>query len=89
MPFDLHNAAQTFQRFMDENTGGLAFIFVYIKHILVTSTNALEHEVHLRLFFDRFCQYGVIINPAKSVFGVSTLEFLGHKVSTHGTHPLD
>ena len=34
-------------------------------------------EVHLQLLFDRFHKYGVIINPAKSVFGVSSLEFLG------------
>ena len=89
MPFGLRNAAQSFQRFMDEVTRGLAFVFVYIDDILIASTNALEHEVHLRLLFDRFRKYGVIINPAKSVFGVSTLEFLGHKVSPHGIHPLD
>ena len=88
MPFGLRNAAQTFQRFMDEVTRGLAFVFVYIDDILIASTNALEHEVHLRLLFDRSRKYGVIIDPAKSVFGVSTLEFLGHKDSTHGIHPL-
>ena len=89
MPFGLRNAAQTFQRFMDEVTRGLDFVFVYIDDILIASTNALEHEVHLRLLFDRFRKYGVIINPAKSVFGVSSLEFLGHKVSANGIHPLD
>ena len=89
MPFGLRNAVQTFQRFMDEVTHGLDFVFVYIDDILIASTNALEHEVHLRLLFDRFCKYGVIINPAKSVFGVSSLEFLEHKVSANGIHPLD
>ena len=74
---------------MDEVTCGLDFVFVYIDDILIASTNALEHEVHVRLLFDRFRKYGVIINPAKSVFGVSSLEFLGHKVSTNGIHPLD
>ena len=89
MPFGLRNAAQTFQRFMDEVTRGLDSVYVYIDDILIASTNALEHEVHLRLLFDRFRQYGVVINPAKSVFGVSSLEFLGHKVSAHGIHPLN
>jgi cleavage and polyadenylation specificity factor subunit 1 len=89
MPFGLRNAAQTFQRFMDELTRGLDFVFVYIDDILIASTNALEHEVHLRALFDRFRKYGVIINPAKSVFGVSSLDFLGHKVNANGIHPLD
>ena len=89
MPFGLRNAAQTFQRFMDEVTRGLDFVYVYIDDILIASTNALAHEVHLRLLFDRFRQYGVVINPAKSVFGVSSLEFLGHKVSANGIQPLD
>jgi hypothetical protein len=31
----------------------------------------------------------VVINTAKSVFGVSSLEFLGHKVTAHGSQPLD
>ena len=89
MPFGLRNAAQTFQRFMDEVTRGLDFVYVYIDDILIASTNALEHEVHLRLLFDRFRQYGVIINPSKCVFSVSSLEFLGHKVSAHGIQPRD
>ena len=87
MPFGLRNAAQTFQRFMDEVTRGLDFVYVYIDDILVASTNALEHEVHLRLLFDR--QYGVVLNPAKCVFGVSSLEFLEHKVTAHGIQPLE
>ena len=89
MLFGLRNAAQTFQRFMDEVTCGLDFVYVYIDDILVASTNALEHEVHLRFLFDRFRQYGVVLNPAKCVFGVSSLEFLGHKVTAHGIQPLE
>ena len=89
MPFGLRNAAQTFQRFMDEVTRGLDFVYVYIDDILIASTNALEHEVHLRLLFDRFRQYGVIINPSKCVIGVLSLEFLGHKVSAHGFQSRD
>ena len=89
MPFGLRNAAQTFQRFIDEVTRGLQFVYAYIDDILITSTNASEHEQHLRQLFERFRQYGIVINPAKCVFGVSTLEFLGHKVTPHGIQPLE
>jgi hypothetical protein len=37
MSFGLRNAAQTFQRFMDEELRGLDFCFVYLNDILVFS----------------------------------------------------
>ena len=89
MPFGLCNAAQTFQRFIDELTRGLPFVYAYIDDILIASTNPTEHIQHLQQLFERFQQYGVTINPAKSVFGVETLEFLGHTVTTQGIQPLD
>ena len=39
MPFGLRNAAQTFQRFINEVVNGLDFLFVYIDDILVASKN--------------------------------------------------
>ena len=41
LPFDLRNAAQTFQRTMDRIFGDLPFCFVYLDDILVFS-NSLE-----------------------------------------------
>jgi len=37
MPFRLRNAAQTFQRFMDQVLRGLDFCYAYIDDILITS----------------------------------------------------
>ncbi|XP_037774361.1 uncharacterized protein LOC119570859 [Penaeus monodon] len=39
MPFGLRNAAQTFQRFMDDVTRGLQGVFVYIDDILIASSS--------------------------------------------------
>ena len=47
MPFGLKNAAQTFQRFMDQVLCGLDFSYVYIDDILVTSAFAEEHQYHI------------------------------------------
>ena len=89
MPFGLKNAAQAFQRFMDEVCRGLEeFIFVYIDDILVASSNAKEHRRHLRLLFQRLAKYGLIVNVAKCVFGVDTIDFLGHRVTAQGIAPL-
>ena len=88
MPFGLRDAAQTFQRFMDEVTRGLPFVYVYLDDLLVASTSEEEHLIHLRLLFNRLAEYGVVVNPSKCQFGVSTLTFLGHGVDQYGIRPL-
>ena len=88
MPFGLRNAAQTFQRFIDQVLRGLPFTYAYIDDVLVASSSAEEHKQHLRSVFRRFDEYGVVINPLKCVFGVKELTFLGHHISSKGIRPL-
>lgn len=85
MPFGLRNAAQTFQRFINEVTHGLDFCYAYIDDLLVASTSEEEHEKHLRQIFNRLRKYGVIVNPAKCIFGVNRVRLLGYLVSEEGT----
>ena len=51
MPFGLRNAAQTFQRFIDDVCRDLHFVFVYLDDILVASSSRDEHLQHLRALF--------------------------------------
>ena len=88
MPFGLRNAAQTFQRFMDQVLRGLEFCYVYIDDVLIASRTPQEHKVHLRLVLQRFVQYGILINPMKCLLGVNELQFLGHQVNKDGIAPL-
>ncbi|CAH8493835.1 unnamed protein product [Dicrocoelium dendriticum] len=88
MPFGLRNAAQTFQRFIDQVLRGLDFVYAYIDDILVASSNHDEHLSHLRSIFERFAQYGVTINVDKCVFGQSSVDFLGHRIDCNGISPL-
>lgn len=88
MSFGLRNAAQTMQRLMDIVTRGLDFVTVYIDDILIASNSREEHIQHLRQLFERLRSHGLKIHPAKSLLGVSTLDFLGHKVSAEGISPL-
>ena len=74
----------------DEVTRGLDFVYTYIDDdLLIASGKTAEHEHHLRQHLERFQQYGVVINPAKSVFGVATIQFLGHTVNRHGIQPVE
>ena len=88
MPFGLRNSAQTFQRFIDEVTRGLEFCFAYIDDLLIASTDEAKHRQHLQQVLTRLSDYGVQINVSKSVFGVPSLTFLGHTISSAGISPL-
>ena len=89
MPFGLKNSGQTFQRFIDEVWDGLDFIFEYLDNILNASKTPEEHQTHLKMIFKRLSNAGVLINPDKSIFGVKSVEFLGHMVSLSGIQPLN
>ena len=88
MPFGLKNAAQTFQRFMDEVMRGIPFCFIYIDDILIASPDVKTHKQHLKQVFARLAEHGIQINLDKSEFGVPSIDFLGHTVSEAGITPL-
>lgn len=89
MTFGLRNAAQTFQRFVDEVLLGLDFCYGYIDDILVFSSSPELHQEHLRQLFERLKQYGILINTSKCKLGQSEVTFLGYQVSATGTKPLE
>ena len=88
MPFGLRNAAQTFQRFIDEVLRVLDFIYAYIDNLLIASDSEDEHICHLELLFQQLSSYGIVVNPSKCIFAASSLEFLGHHISANGIAPL-
>ena len=89
MPFGLCNAAQAFQRFMDLVTRGLEGIYVYIDDILVVACTEQEHRRRLLALFRRLEEYGLVVNPSKSILGAPSVEFLGFQLSAAGLRPLD
>ena len=89
MPFGLRKAAQTFQRFIDQVLHGLPFVYAYIDDLLIASSSPDEHLAHLRLVLKRLHDHGILINEAKSTFGVPELDFLGFHVDSSGIRPLE
>jgi Reverse transcriptase (RNA-dependent DNA polymerase)/RNase H-like domain found in reverse transcriptase len=88
MPFGLRNTAQTFQRLMDRVFCHLPFCFCYLDDNLIASRTLDEHLQHLRTYFQLRQDNGLQINPAKCVFAVTEVDFLGHRVSAAGILPL-
>ena len=87
MPFGLRNAAQSFQRFMDQVLQDLDFAYAYLDD-LIASSNHNEHILHLHTVLKQFSDHGIVINPSKCEFGVPQITFLGHLVDSHGIRPL-
>jgi len=87
-PFGLRNSGQTFQRMMDQVLQDLPFVFVYLDDILVASTSHAEHMQHLRCVFERLSTNSLIISLEKCVFGMPSIDFLGHRISQAGCSPL-
>ena len=88
MPFGLRNAAQTFQRFIDEIIRDLPSCYAYIDDILVFSRNVSEHNLHLQRLFTKLTEYGITINPNKCILAKQSLDFLGYRISPSGITPL-
>jgi hypothetical protein len=89
MSFGLRNAAQTFQRFMEDILREFDHCFAYLDDILVFSRSPEQHEQNLRALFQQLQAYGILINPAKCVFRVPEVTFLGYTVSGKGSRPLE
>ena len=87
-PFGLKNAAQAFQRLMDTVCSGLSFVFVDLDDILVSSASAEQHKHHLRTVFQRLAYHGLVINVSKCKFGTTTIDYLGHRITSQGAVPL-
>ena len=88
MPFGLKNAAQTFQRLMDQIFKGLPFVFIYLDDILVASRGRGLHLKHLRVVLELLVQNGLVINLDKCSFALPEIEYLGHKITATGIVPL-
>ena len=85
----LRNSGAVFQRFMNEVTRGLSFVYVYIDDILVFSHSLEEHFDHLTQLFERLLYYGLVVNEEKCHFCVNEISFLGYTVNDEGIRPND
>ena len=61
--------------------------FVYLDDILIASSLEKKHLEDLRIVFRRLTEQGLVIRLEKCLFGVPSLEFLGHQVSKNGSGP--
>ncbi|GFS98070.1 retrovirus-related Pol polyprotein from transposon opus [Trichonephila clavipes] len=88
MPFGLSNATATLQRFIHHVLREMDFCVPYFDDVLVASEDEDQHLSHLKQVFQRFEEYGVVLNASKSVLRETSVKCLGHMVTAEGISPL-
>ncbi|XP_044757871.1 uncharacterized protein LOC123316026 [Coccinella septempunctata] len=85
MPFGLHNAAATWQRFIDTVLADLApFVFVYLDDIVIVTQTFEEHLRVLEEVLRRLKSAGVTISWDKCQFCRPEMKYLGYVIDQQG-----
>lgn len=86
MPFGLHNAPATWQRFIDRVLGPelSPFVFVYLDDIIVCTQTFDKHIEMLEEVFKRLIDSGLTLNGEKTELCKKQLRYLGYLVDNQG-----
>ena len=89
LPFDLCNATASFSRLACLVLSGLNFevCLAYLDDFLVFSRTPQKHLERLELVFQRLAQANLKLKPSKCNFFQTSIDFLGHTVSSEWIAP--
>lgn len=86
LPFGISAAPAIFQRMMETTLAGIQGVSVYLDDIIVSGNNVKEHAQRLDEVLSRLSEKGLRLKQEKCRFGISSVEFLGHKIDAQGVH---
>ena len=84
----LQNAAQSFQRLLQDVVGKMDGIFIYLDDLLIYHKNKKDHLATLEELFRRLSSAGLTISTSKCVFGQKSIEYLGYNINSSGISPI-
>ncbi|KAJ1136943.1 hypothetical protein NDU88_003356 [Pleurodeles waltl] len=87
MPFGLASAAAVFHRIMQNILKGVEHVLCFQDDVLIYGNNKMEHDDTLRSVLRALHKAGMTLKKEKCQFGVSSVEYLGHKISEEGVKP--
>ena len=87
LPFGVSAAPSIFQRTMENLLQGLPGVCVYLDDILVSGGSTEEHLRNLEAVFTRLEQAGLRVKRSKCSFMLSSVEYLGFRISAEGLQP--
>ncbi len=85
--FGIISASEIFHRAMEHVIEGLEGVRAYVDDIVVWGSSVQEHNQRLIQLLHRIRKYGLKLNRAKCLFGVTEMTFLGDKLSGRGVEP--
>ena len=62
-------------------------VTVYLDNILVAGVNEEDHLAHLDKVMTRLESAGLMLKKSKCLFGLSSIEYLGHIIDADELHP--
>ena len=87
LPFGIASTPSIFQRLMEDLLRGIPKVSIYLDDILVTGTDSQDHLHTLELVLQKMKTAGLTLKQSKCVFGVKSIQFLGHIINDKGLHP--
>ena len=87
--FGVSSAPSLFQCTMEGIVGNIPNVLVYFDDILVAGSSEEEHLHTLETVLSRLEAAGLRLKLQKCSFMLSSVEYLGHKISAEGIHPTE
>ena len=87
LPMGLKDAASVFQKSVSRALENCANTIAFVDDILVFGFTKSEHDTALKKALSALAAHQFRINPAKSLFGVQEVTFLGFRLNKDGIHP--
>ncbi|UYV74578.1 K02A2.6-like [Cordylochernes scorpioides] len=84
IPFGITSAPEIFQRKMTQLLGKIEGVVSFMDDIVVNGSSLEEHNERVRQVLKKIQEEGLTLNPEKCQFGVKTVQFLGHTLSSEG-----
>jgi hypothetical protein len=91
LPPDLKNVPSSFQRIMNSVVIAecSSYCLVYVDDIIIVSGSFEEHLQHVGNVLVSLHRYKFQLNPAKCVFFLNQMDYLGHHINGLGMSPLN
>lgn len=86
--FGITCAPELFQKIMEQILAGCEGCLNYIDDITLYGETLKQINLRVAKVLSALNDYNVVLNKDKCIFGVSELEFLGHKLSANGIKPI-
>ena len=87
--FGVSCAPGIFQRVMEQLLKDIPGVLCYLDDILVSGSNANEHDNRLKLVFSKLQDAGLKLKSTKCTIGTTQVNYLGFCIDSTGIHPTE